>query len=114
MLPPTVRNWRSALTGKLAQNRTAIVAFAEDDRRGWFDVRGRRPWFWDAVDLRVLDKAVVQFGGSGSGGPGATHWDLPRNAMPQLVDAIRELSPNLHGKKRGRLGGVPPKGKPKK
>lgn len=112
-LPTSVLNQRSALTGKLAYNRTAIVAFSDDTRNEWFDVRGRRPWFWDTVDLTALDRTVLESGGSGSGGSGATHWDLPRAAMPRLLDAIRDLAPGLHGKARGRIGGVPRKGAPK-
>lgn len=112
-LPKTVLNRRSALTGKLAYNRTAIVAFPDEARRERFDVRGRRPWFWDKVDLKALDKTVVELGGSGSGGPGATHWDLPRAAMPRLVEAVRDLAPRLHEKARGRTGGVPRRGGPK-
>ncbi len=113
-IPETVRNRRSPLTGKLAQNRTAIVAFAEESREDWLDVRGRRPWFWDSVNLRALDKAVEASGGFGSGGPGATHWDLLREAVPAFVDAVRDLAPSLHGTPRGQVGGVPPKGLPKR
>lgn len=110
-VPASVRRRPSVIAGGLAWNRTAIVIFPSDRESKWLDIRCRKPFFWKAVDLRILDKSVLSMGGYGSGVRGATHWAIPSDQLREFLSAVARIAPQLSGKPRGPIGGLPPRRK---